>query len=217
MSAELLEQGPLLRSVRFPKKRREEALHEHWKLLHAAGHLALLGTMPGEGDVLEVITGDNLALRSAFSFALTSSTALRFIVQGAWAAGRPGKRLLPAYKRALAQDVAFFDWLDTVFSLVAIGRRRSGLRAEVSKALLAAPEMVPQSNGAARLREEMRDTLAAVSVKARARFATSWLAQRRVRVDAVFAAPRLRRLGVGISLMLEWHALDGEIATQRGS
>jgi len=166
MAAELLEQGRLLRSLRLPKARREEALHGYWALLHAAAHLALLGTMGGEGEAIEQIAGDNLTLRSAFSFGLTSSAALRFIVPGAWAVGRLGKRLLPAYKRALAEDVAFFDWLDTVFSLVAIGRRTSGLRAEVSKALGATREMVPRSSGAACLRTEMGDELAAVSAAA---------------------------------------------------
>lgn len=166
MSAELLERAHALRSLRLAKARREEALHEYWKVLHAAGHLALLGTMGGESEPIEQLAGENLAMRSAFSFALTSSAALRFIVPGAWAVGRLGKRLLPAYKRALAEDVSFFDWLDTVFALVAIGRRTSGLRAEVSKALSAAPDMEPRSSGAALLRAEMRRELTAVSAAA---------------------------------------------------
>ena len=166
MSSAIVEQSHALRHVRLPRSKREEALHEHWNLLHAAGHLALLGTMGGDGDRFEEIAGHDVSLRSAFSFGLTSSTAVRFIVQGAWATGRLGKRVLPAYKRALAEDVAFFDCLDTVFALVAIGRRTSGLRAEVAKALRAAPGMVPLSADAARLREAMRSAFENVSVVA---------------------------------------------------
>jgi hypothetical protein len=161
-----VEQSHALRHGRLPKSKREEALHEHWNLLNAAGHLALLSTMGGDGDRTEEIAGHDVALRSAFSFGLASSTAVRFIVQGAWATGRLGKRVLPAYKWALAEDVAFFDWLDTVFALVAIGRRTSGLRAEVAKALRAAPGMVPVSADAARLREAMRSAFENVSAVA---------------------------------------------------
>lgn len=166
MSAELLQLGHALRNVRLPKSKREVALHDYWNLLHAAGHLALLGTMGGDSEHFQELTGRELSLRSAFSFALTSSSATKFIVQGAWAAGRLGKRVLPAYKRALAEDVAFFDWLDTVFALVAIGRRSSGLRAEVAKALRAAPTMAPQSAAAARLRQAMHSTFETASTVA---------------------------------------------------
>ena len=156
MSAKLSQLGHVLRNVRWPKGKRDQALHDYWNLLHAAGHLALLGTMGGDSEHFQELTGTELSLRSAFSFALTSSSATKFIVQGAWATGRLGKRVLPAYKRALAEDVALFDWLDTVFALVAIRRRSSGLRAEVAKALRAAPAMTPRSAEAARLREVMR-------------------------------------------------------------
>jgi hypothetical protein len=149
-----------------PKGKREEALHDYWNLLHAAGHLALLATMGGDSEHFQELTGDELSLRSAFSFGLTASGATKFIVQGAWATGRLGKRVLPAYKRALAEDVAFFDWLDTVFALVAIGRRSSGLRAEVAKALRAAPAMTPRSAEAARLREAMRSAFETTSAVA---------------------------------------------------
>ncbi len=166
MSRELVQQSHVLRNLRVPKKRRERALHEHWNLLHAAGHLALLATMDGEGAGLAEIAGEDPTSRSAFCYALTSSTATRFIAQGAWAAGRLGKLLLPAYKRALAEDVAFFDWLDTVFALVAIARRKSGLRAEVRKALGAVPGMRSQSAAATRLRQALPEAFEAVGAVA---------------------------------------------------
>jgi hypothetical protein len=49
-----------------------------------------------------------------------------FIVKGAWAAGRMGKLMLPDYKRALVQDVAFYELLDTLFALLANGTRSQG-------------------------------------------------------------------------------------------
>jgi hypothetical protein len=168
MSAELLQLGHALRNVRIPKGNRDVALHEYWNLLHAAGHLALLGTMGGDSEHFQDLTGSELALRSALSFGLTASGATKFIVKGAWAAGRLGKRVLPAYKRALVEDIGFFDWLDTVFGLVAIGRRSSGLRTEVSKALRAAPVTTRRSAEAARLREAMGsafETASAVAVE----------------------------------------------------
>jgi hypothetical protein len=48
MGAELLAQGPALRRLRSRGARTEEALHTYWNLLHATGHLALLGAMAGE-------------------------------------------------------------------------------------------------------------------------------------------------------------------------
>jgi hypothetical protein len=45
MSAELPLIAPQLRRLKSAKKRAGEALHKYWSLVHAAGHLALLGTM----------------------------------------------------------------------------------------------------------------------------------------------------------------------------
>lgn len=185
MSADLLELGHALRNVRLPKGKREEAMHDYWNLLHAAGHLALLGTMGGDSEHFQDLTGSELSLRSAFSFALTSSSATKFILQGAWATGRLGKRVLPAYKRALAEDVAFFDWLDTVFALVAIGRRTSGLRTEIAKALRAVPTMASQSAEAARLREAMRKAFETASA----------VAAECLEVDDPESEPMLLRIG----------------------
>jgi hypothetical protein len=140
----------------------DQALHDYWNLLHAAGHLALLGTMGGDSEHFQKLTESQPEARSAFSFALTSTGVTRFIVQGAWATGRLGKQVLPAYKRALGEDVALFDWLDTVFGLVAIGRRTSGTRTEIAKAFRAVPTTA-RTAGAARLREGLGDALETLS------------------------------------------------------
>lgn len=166
MSAELLNQGYVLRNLRLPKSRRDEALHDYWNLLHATGHLALLGTMDGEGEHFQEVTAGQFGHRAGFAFALTWSTASKFIVQGAWATGRLGKTLLAGYKRALAEEGGIFEWLDTLFSLTAIARRSSGLRVEIAKALRSVPSTDPRSAQAARLREVMQDDLAKMAALA---------------------------------------------------
>jgi hypothetical protein len=137
---EIVELTPVLCSVRhFKGKRAEDALRGYWNLVHTAGHLILLATMGGDSEHFRTITEEHPVMRSALGWSLTQTSMLPFIARGAWAVGRLGKRLLPAYKQALGEDVAFYDFLDTVFGLIAIGRRNSGLRAEIVKALHAAP------------------------------------------------------------------------------
>jgi hypothetical protein len=162
MATEMLQQAPVLRSLRRTKGPAEEALHSYWNLAHAAGHMALLGTMGGDREHYMALTEEMPLARSAFSFALTATGAFTFIAKGAWAVGRLGKHLLPAYKKALAEDVAFFELLDTMFALVAIGRRTSGLRGEIAKALLAA-EHTARTPGAIRIREALGDTVGVAS------------------------------------------------------
>jgi hypothetical protein len=158
ISRELPLIAPQLRRLKSTKKRAGEALHKYWDLVHAAGHLALLGTMGGEQEHYRAITEGSPEARSALAFPLTNTGVSRFILIGAWAAGRLGKQLLPAYKRALGDDVAFFDLLDTVFALVAIGRRTSRLRGEIAKALRTAPN-VARTPQAQRIRAAMGDTV----------------------------------------------------------
>lgn len=154
MSVELMRQGPLLRRVRVGGARTDEALHTYWNLLHAAGHMALLGTMGGDREHYAELTENVVGARSAFTYALTGTGVVAFIVKGAWAAGRLGKLLLPAYKKALGDDVALFELFDTLFALLAIGRRASGARAEIAKALAGAVD-VARTPEAKRLREAM--------------------------------------------------------------
>ena len=154
MSGELLQQATLLRRVAIRGAHGEEALHTYWNLLHAAGHLVLLGTMGGDREHFTTITRDVTAARAAFTYALTGTGVIAFILKGAWAAGRLGKALVSSYKRALVEDVAFFELLDTLFALLAIGLRQSGTRAEIVKALSAAPGQA-HTPEARRLREKM--------------------------------------------------------------
>jgi len=140
LNREILDTTPALCNIRHPRgKRIETALHDYWNMVHAAGHFILLGTMGGDREHFQAITEDHPAARSTLSWSLTSTSMTPFIVRGAWAVGRLGKQLLPAYKKALGEDVAFFELLDTIFALIAMGRRSSGLRAEITKALRAAP------------------------------------------------------------------------------
>jgi hypothetical protein len=155
MSADLLRQAPLLRRVRVSGARTDEALHAHWNLLHAAGHMALLATMGGDREHLATVTENVVGARSAFTYALTGTGVIGFIVKGAWAAGRFGKLLLPAYKKAIGDDVALFELFDTLFALLAIGRRTTAMRAEIAKALAGAAD-VARTPEAKRLREAMK-------------------------------------------------------------
>jgi hypothetical protein len=154
MTSALLEQAVILRSLRTKNRNVEKAMHEYWKLLHATSHVALLSTMGGDREHYEELTSGTPKIRAAFSWGLTSTGITAFILKGAWAAGRLGKLLLPAYKTALEEDVALFELFDTLFALLAIGRRTSGLRAEIAKAILAAPGTATTPE-AERLRENM--------------------------------------------------------------
>lgn len=157
---ELLEQGPLLCRLRVRGKRGEEALHGYWNLLHAAGHLALLATMGGDREHFASLSAPIERSRAAFSYGLTGTGILAFILKGAWAAGRLGKIMLSDYKRALAEDVALYELFDTLFALLAIGTRQSSTSAEIAKALTAAPETA-RTPEAKRLRDAMPDGIKA--------------------------------------------------------
>lgn len=154
MGIALTEQGQLLRHARLRKGPSEELLHEYWNLLHAAGHMALLGSLTAEREHYAALTEGHAGTRAAFSYPLTGTGVITFILKGAWAAGRLGKLMLPDYKRALAEDVAFFELLDTLFALLALGMRSRGLRVEIQKALRATPGLARTSH-AQRLRETM--------------------------------------------------------------
>ncbi len=155
LNREILETTPLLCNIRHPRgKRIEAALHDYWNMVHAAGHFILLGTMGGDREHFQSLTEGQPAARSALSWSLTLTSMTPFITRGAWAVGRLGKQLLPAYKKALGEDVAFFELLDTIFALIAMGRRSTGLRAEITKALRAAPASANNEH-AERLRKSM--------------------------------------------------------------
>jgi hypothetical protein len=154
MGQELSREGPVLRTRRSRRAQDEEALHAYWNLLHAAGHMALLGASTADRESFASRTDQHRGARAAFSYPLTGTGVVTFILKGAWAAARLGKLMLPDYKRALADDVNFFEFLDTLFALLAIGTRAKGTRAEIVKALHAAPgaARTPQAK---RIREVM--------------------------------------------------------------
>jgi hypothetical protein len=139
MGAELSEMGPIVRNARPRGSRGDDMLRDYWNLLHGAGHLALLGSMARDQEVYGELTRDLEGAQAAFSYPLVGTGIVTFMLKGAWAAARMGKRLLPAYKRALAADVALYELVDTLLALLALGTRTSGLRAEIQKALRAAP------------------------------------------------------------------------------
>ncbi|MEZ4293785.1 MAG: SEC-C domain-containing protein [Polyangiaceae bacterium] len=154
MGHELSLQGPLLRTRRSRRAQNEEDLHTYWNLLHAAGHMALLGASSGEREHFVALTEGHAGSRAAFSYALTGTGIVTFILKGAWAAARLGKLMLADYKRALAEDGSFIELLDTLFVLLAIGTRTKSTRAEIAKALRAAPGTA-RTPGAKRVREAM--------------------------------------------------------------
>lgn len=139
MGAELTEQNLVLRRRRLARRASDETLHGYWNLLHATGHLALLAAMTTDRDGYDSLTGDDLKTRAAFSYPLTGTGVTVFMLKGAWAAGRMGKPMLAAYKRALAEDGALFELFDTLLVLLVLGRRSAKLRAEITKAISAAP------------------------------------------------------------------------------
>jgi hypothetical protein len=137
---QLAERAATLRALRGKKGPRvEEALHEHFCALHAAGHFALLATMGGERETLDELTGGEKEMQAAAFYPLTGTGVITFILKGSWAAGRLGKLLLPAYKRSLVTDGALFEVFDAMFGLVAMATRRRAVQAEVEKALRSAP------------------------------------------------------------------------------
>lgn len=154
MGAALVDRGELLRNARVRGPAGDAALREYWDLLHAAGHMALLGSLTADREQYAERTERTAGARAAFSWPLTGTGIIAFILKGAWAAGRLGKLMLPAYKRALTEDVAFFELLDTLFALLTLGLRNRGLRAEIQKALRAAPGLA-RTPHAQRLREAM--------------------------------------------------------------
>lgn len=154
MGRELSLQGPVLRSRRIRRGQDEEVLHTYWELLHAAGHMALLGAITADREQYASLTDQHRGSRAAFSYPLTGTGVVAFILKGAWAAARLGKLMLPDYKRALVEDVSFYELLDTLFALLALGTRAKPTRAEIVKALRAAPDAAhtPQAK---KLREAM--------------------------------------------------------------
>jgi len=138
MGIELADLGEVLQLVHLPKGRRDHALHRFWNLVHAAGHMALLGSMTADRQAYAKLT-TLPGLRAGLTCPLVGTGVITFMLKGAWAAGRLGKMMLPDYKRALARDVALYELFDTLLALLALGRRSSGLRAEIRKAILAAP------------------------------------------------------------------------------
>lgn len=150
MSVELLDEAPVLRSIRRMDGNVERAMRQYWDLLHAAGHFCLLASMAGEDEHYLDAT-PNLR-RNTYSWGLTSTGVTAFILKGAWGVGRMGKAMLPSYKKSLEEDGALFELYDTIFALLAIGRRSSKLRPEIAKALAAAHERAT-SPGAQKLRK----------------------------------------------------------------
>jgi Phage integrase family len=57
MGRELSLQGPLLRSRRNRRAQDEEVLHAYWNLLHAAGHMALLGAITADREQYVLLGG----------------------------------------------------------------------------------------------------------------------------------------------------------------
>lgn len=153
MGRELSLQGPMLRTSRG-RAQDEEALHRYWNLLHAAGHMALLGATTADREQYLSLAEPHAGSRAAFSYPLSGTGVSTSIVKGAWAAARVGKLMLPDYMRALAEDVGFFELLDTLFALLAIRTRAKNTRAEIVKARRAAPSTA-RTPQAKRLRDAM--------------------------------------------------------------
>lgn len=147
MGAELVEQSRVLRQKRLARRASDAMLHDYWNLLHATGHLALLGATTADREGYDTLTADTPSARAAFSYPLTGTGVTTFMLKGAWAAGRLGKPMLAAYKRALAEDVALFELFDSLLVLLVLARRSSKLRAEIKKAVVTAPgrATIPQA------------------------------------------------------------------------
>ena len=138
MGAELSEQSEILRRKRLAKLASREVLHDYWNLLHATGHMALLGAMTADREGYESLIQETPAARAAFSYPLVGTGVTTFMLKGTWAAARVGKPMLAAYKRAVAEDAALFELFDSLLVLLALGRRSHKLRAEIRKTIATA-------------------------------------------------------------------------------
>jgi hypothetical protein len=154
MSGELAEQSRILSQKRLAKHASEAMLHDYWNLLHATGHLALLGAMTADREDYDALTQETPGARAAFSYPLVSTGITTFMLKGAWAAGRVGKPMLAAYKRAVVEDGALFDLLDSLLVLLVLGRRSHKLRAEITKTVSTAPGRA-STPGAQQLRVQL--------------------------------------------------------------
>jgi hypothetical protein len=154
MGAELAEQSRILCQKRLVKRASEAMLHDYWNLLHAAGHLALLGAITADREDYDALTQDTPGARAAFSYPLVGTGVTTFMLKGAWAAGRAGKPMLAAYKRAVIEDGALFELLDSQLVLLVLGRRSHKLRAEITKTVSSAPGRA-SSAGAQQLRAQL--------------------------------------------------------------
>lgn len=137
MAKEILVQQSILSTRQYTKSKAEQALHDHWNLVHAAGHFILLATMGGDREQLQRVFCQSLSSRVVLSWPLISTGTMPLIMKGAWAAGRVGRDLLVQYKKELARELIDLSLLDTVFSLIAVARRTSAVRSEVTKAFRA--------------------------------------------------------------------------------
>jgi hypothetical protein len=139
MGAELPTQSRALCQKRLARQASDAMLYDYWNMLHAAGHLALLGSLTADREGYDALAQEMPNARSAFSYPLTGTGVTTFMLKGAWAAARMGKPMLAAYKRAVAEDVALFELFDSLLVLLVLGRRSSRLRAEIKKAVSSTP------------------------------------------------------------------------------
>ncbi len=70
-------------------------------------------------------------------YLLTSGGVMGATLRAAWAVGRIGKPLLPAFKQAFREAQAFEDYLTAVYGLLTMAMRHRSLRAEILKLILA--------------------------------------------------------------------------------
>ena len=145
---------PILRRTQNPSRLTHPILRIYWKLAFATGHLSVLLGVDGPGlvELVPALVGEHGPLLSLLS---VRQGIVAVAVKGIWAAGKVGRELLPAYKRAFAESRCQVQIADAALGLTMLGLRHARLRAEVCKALAPAHASAARDDGTRALAEAL--------------------------------------------------------------
>jgi hypothetical protein len=184
----------ILRRTDNPRPTTHPALHAHWNLSFAVGHLAALASCDGPGLVEALPELASPACPLVSLLALDTgivSTALK----GLWAAGKLGREVLPAYKRILVESDNPLQITDAILAMTVLGLRHARLRAEVYKAISSPRARAGQP-------DHVRELDAALTGLARS---TLDVPDHSLAVHRAFGARRVVRLTAHLPANSPWH------------
>lgn len=131
---------PILRKAPRLTGDTERLLRFYWKSTWMVGHLSVLAGVGGPRllDMMSEGLRQEVVQSVTLSWGAVRQGIGALALRGAWLAGRIGKALVPAYKRALPEGTSPLTALNGTLALSAIALRHSRLRAEIEKALRSA-------------------------------------------------------------------------------